>query len=73
MKMFRWMRGSILEDQIKMKNIQDKLKVTLIEDKMRKIRQRWFDTKEARRGNSEYNCLELVETLRQRGDLKRLG
>lgn len=68
MKIFGWMHGNILADQIKKKNRQDNLK----QDKIRETRLRWFGTKEARRGNSEQNCLEIVETLSQRDRPKKI-
>lgn len=42
MRMLRWINGSTFKDRIKTENIQSKLGVTPIDDKMRENCLRWF-------------------------------
>jgi len=42
MRMLRWMCGNTRRDKVRNEDILTKIEVTLIEEKMRKIRLRWF-------------------------------
>lgn len=64
MGMLRWMSGSTLEDHIKNDNMQDKLDVAPVEDKMGATRLSWFG--HARRRPTD-------ATMRKDDSLKVIG
>ncbi|KAK4352787.1 hypothetical protein RND71_028305 [Anisodus tanguticus] len=42
MRILRWMCGHIRRDRIRNDDIRDRVRVTLVEDKMREASLRWF-------------------------------
>ncbi|KAF3644377.1 putative filament-like plant protein 3-like isoform X1 [Capsicum annuum] len=60
MRMLRWMREVTRRDRIRNENIQEKVGVTLVEDKMRKVRLRWFGHVMRRRTNAPVQRCERL-------------
>lgn len=73
MRMLRQMSGNKLKDQIKSKNIQDKLEIVPIECKMRENRLKQFGHKQRRLIDATVKRIDFTGSSRGEEDLKKLG
>ena len=70
MRMLRWMSGKTIKDRIRNENILSKVRVSAIENKMRKNRLRWFGHVQRRPEDAPVrrsDMLDVGELIRGRG------